>query len=223
MITTVRVVPSNTQGPLVYTIMNTSNSPLEFLQAVLESFVDGILVLTEQKEQKYANQMAVQLCQQLTGKITGKSYSIPQEVWQVCEALIGSRDLYPDESVVVESEVECEAATLRIRAQWFSFEAFQRPCLLVRLQDQNQAVHGLAIAEAQSWGLTERETQVWIRRRAGCSRKQIAEELYIALDTVKKHLKNIQTKRQNYLDEHEWRSRSRSPKPQQFYPAAFCN
>lgn len=182
--------------------MNTSNSPLEFLQAVLESFVDGILVLTEQKEQKYANQMAVHLCQRLAGK----NCAVPKEVWQVCEALIGSRKLYPDESVVVESEVECEAAKLRIRAQWFSFEAFQHPCLLVRLQDQNQAVHGLAIAESQSWGLTERESQVWIRRRAGSSRKQIAEELYIALDTVKKHLKNIQTKRQNYLDEHEWRS-----------------
>ncbi|MGQ9869690.1 PAS domain-containing protein [Leptodesmis sp.] len=68
MIKPVCVVPSNTRKAPFYTIMNTSNNPLEFLQAVLESFVDGILVLTEQKEQKYANQMAVQLCQQLTGK-----------------------------------------------------------------------------------------------------------------------------------------------------------
>jgi DNA-binding CsgD family transcriptional regulator len=193
--------------------MNTSNNPLEFLQAVLESFVDGILVLTEQKEQKYANQMAVRLCRQLAGK----SYTIPKEVWQVCEALIGSRELYPDQSVVVESEVECEVAKLRIRAQWLRLEAFQRPCLLVRLQDQNQAVQGLAIAEAKSWGLTERETQVWVRRRAGCTRKQIAEELHIALDTVKKHLKNIQAKRQNYLDEHEWHASSRNRESQRFY------
>ncbi len=182
--------------------MNTSNNPVEFLQAVLESFVDGILVLTEQKEQKYANQVAVQMCQQLTGK----SYAIPQEVWQVCEALIGSRKLHPEQPIVVESEVECKAAKLRIRAQWLRSEAFQRPCLLVRLQDQQQEVHGLAIAEAQSWGLTERETQVWMRRRADCNRKQIAAELYITVDTVKKHLKNIQTKRQNYLDEHTWRT-----------------
>lgn len=217
MIKPVCVVPSNTRKAPFYTIMNTSNNPLEFLQAVLESFVDGILVLTEQKEQKYANQMAVQLCQQLTGK----NRTIPQEVWQVCEALMGSRTLYPDQSVVVESEVECETTKLRIRAQWLSFEAFQCPCLLVRLQDQNQVVQGLAIAEAQSWGLTQRETQVWIRRRAGRNRKQIAEELYIALDTVKKHLKNIQAKRQNYLHEHEWHSNSQNREAQQFYSAAF--
>jgi DNA-binding CsgD family transcriptional regulator len=199
--------------------MNTLNSPLEFLQAVLESFVDGILVLTEQKEQRYANQMAVRLCQQLTGK----SYAIPKEVWQVCEALIGSRELYPDQSVVVESEVECEDAKLRIRAQWLNVEAVEPPCLLVRLQDEHQAVQGLAIAESQSWGLTERETQVWVRRRAGCNRKQIADELFIALDTVKKHLKNIQTKRQNYLDENEWLARSQNPELRPIYSGAFCN
>jgi DNA-binding CsgD family transcriptional regulator len=125
--------------------------------------------------------------------------------------------------VVVESEVECEDAKLRIRAQWLNLEAVETPCLLVRLQDENQAMQGLAIAEAQSWGLTERETQVWVRRRAGCSRKQIAEELYIALDTVKKHLKNIQTKRQIYLDEHEWLASSQNPVSQQFYSAALCN
>jgi DNA-binding CsgD family transcriptional regulator len=200
-------------------IMNNLNRPLEFLQAVLESFVDGILVLTEQKEQKYANQMAVRLCQQLNGT----SAVIPKEVWQVCEALIGSRELYPDQSVVVESEVECEDAKLRIRAQWLNIEAIEPPCLLVRLQDENQVIQGLAIAEAQSWGLTERETDVWIRRRAGYSRKQIAEELYIALDTVKKHLKNIQTKRQTYLDEHEWLASSQNQTAQRFYSTALCN
>lgn len=199
--------------------MNTSNNPLEFLQAVLESFVDGILVLTEEKEQKYANHMAVEICQQLTGK----SCTIPKEVWQVCEALIGSRKLYSEHPTVVESEVECETTKLRIRAQWLSFEAFQHPCLLVRLQNQHQAAQGLAIAEAQVWGLTERETQVWIRRRADCSRKQIATELYIAVDTVKKHLKNIQAKRQNYLDQNTWHSNSRQRQPPAFYSAALCH
>jgi DNA-binding CsgD family transcriptional regulator len=207
------------QKPLIYTLMNTLNRPLEFLQAVLESFVDGILVLTEQKEQKYANQMALQLCQQLAGK----SSVVPQEVWKVCEALIGSRELYPDQAVVVESEVECQDAKLRIRAQWLNGEGVEPRCLLIRLQDENQTIQGLAIAEAQSWGLTQRETEVWVRRRAGCHRKQIAEELFIALDTVKKHLKNIQTKRQIYLDEHEWLVSTENSSSQTFYSAAFCN
>lgn len=187
--------------------MKSLNNPQEFLQAVLEGFVDGILVLTAEKEQKYANAMATHLCHRLSDG----GEAIPQEIWQVCEALIDSRESYPNQSIVIESEVDTGGGKLRIRAHWLMLDISHPPCLLVRLQDQNQAVQGLAIAEAQTWGLTERETQVWILRRSGCSRKQIAEDLYIAVDTVKKHLKNIQNKRQSYLDEEEWRANQGHP------------
>ncbi|NJP11997.1 MAG: helix-turn-helix transcriptional regulator [Leptolyngbyaceae cyanobacterium RU_5_1] len=186
--------------------MNSSNRPPNFLQAVLESFVDGILVLTEQKELLYANATAQQLCQRLAGS----SNAVPREVWQVCEALIESRELYPNQLLVIESEIEHEEINLRIRAQWLTFETVKRPCLLVRLQDQNQAIQGLAIAEAQTWGLTDREAQVWMLRRSGWSRKQIAGELFIALDTVKKHLRNIQMKRQTHVDEEDWQLNQKS-------------
>jgi DNA-binding CsgD family transcriptional regulator len=180
--------------------MKSLNNPQEFLQAVLEGFVDGILVLTAEKEQKYANTMAIRLCHHLSNN----REAIPKEIWQVCEALIESRELYPNQSIAIESEVDTATVKLRIRAHWLMLDTNHPPCLLVRLQDQNQAVQGLAIAEAQTWGLTDRETEVWIHRRSGCSRKQIAEDLYIAVDTVKKHLKNIQNKRQSYLNEEEW-------------------
>ncbi|MBF2028080.1 MAG: helix-turn-helix transcriptional regulator [Oscillatoriales cyanobacterium C42_A2020_001] len=183
--------------------MNSLKSPPEFLQAILEGFVDGILVLTHQKQPLYANITAHRLCHRLTRKAS--TSSIPQEIWQVCEALIESRSLNPEKLVVIESEVECEEMTLRVRAQWLMLNGMDHPCLLVRIQDQNQTVQTLAIAEAQNWRLTERETQVWILRRSGLSRKRIAAELYISEDTVKKHLGNVKAKRQSYLDEEEWR------------------
>ncbi|MCY7391424.1 MAG: helix-turn-helix transcriptional regulator [Leptolyngbyaceae cyanobacterium CAN_BIN12] len=176
--------------------MSTSTSPQFLLQAVLESFVDGILVLTDQQELHYANITARQLCLQLTAKIG----VLPEIVWQACTALIDSRDLYPNQPIVLESEVESDTVKLRIRVQWLQLDTLDRPCLLVRLQDQNQAAQGLAISEAQTWKLSPRETEVWLRRRASNRRKQIAADLYIAEDTVKKHLKNIQTKRQLYID-----------------------
>lgn len=175
--------------------MNISKSPHEFLHAILESFVDGILVLTEQQEALYANETAKQLCHQLTGSLT----DIPKEVWQACEALIDSRDVYPEHQFVMEQEVNTDLLKLRIRVQWLSLKQAEQACLVIRLQDQNQAFRGLAIAEAQAWGLTERETQVWVLRRCGWPRKEIASQLFIALDTVKKHLRNIQAKRQSHL------------------------
>jgi DNA-binding CsgD family transcriptional regulator len=83
-------------------------------------------------------------------------------------------------------------------------EVSQRPCLLLQLQDQNQPIQGLAIAEAQCWGLTPRETEVWLLRRAGHLRKDIAANLFITIETVKKHLKNIQAKRQAVVEEQDW-------------------
>ncbi|MDX2229712.1 MAG: LuxR C-terminal-related transcriptional regulator [Leptolyngbyaceae cyanobacterium bins.349] len=135
-------------------------------------------------------------------------------MWQICEALIESQALHPEKLGVMESEVQCEEMTLRVRVQWLAINGYDRPCLLVRLQDQQQAVQTLAIAEAQHWHLTERESQVWALRRSGCSRKQIAAELYISEDTVKKHLGNVRAKRQSYLDEEDWQLNHSHPSKQ---------
>lgn len=182
--------------------MNTLQNPSEFLLAILEGFLDGILVLTTQKHLLYCNNPAQRLCQRLLDKnATG---AIPSEIWQVCEALLDSHQACPEKLVIMESEVKCEDVTLRVRVQWLAIEGLDPPCLLVRVQDQQQAIQTLAIAEAQNWNLTERERQVWMLRRSGLRRKQIANQLYISEDTVKKHLGNVKAKRQSHLDEAEW-------------------
>jgi DNA-binding CsgD family transcriptional regulator len=172
-----------------------------FLHAILEGFVDGVLVLTDEKQIVYANSTASAICNQL---LQSETAELPHELQRVCAALIDSREFYPNYPISIESELITAQTTYRVRAQWLNLEVGQRPCLLLRLQDQNQSVQGLAIAEAQRWGLTPRETEVWMLRRAGCLRKDIAANLFIAVDTVKKHLKNIQAKRQAVVDEQGW-------------------
>ena len=180
--------------------MNTLHSPSEFLSAILEGFLDGILVVTVQKQLLYINHAAHHLCHRLT---TQTENSVPAEIWQVCQAFIESQELHAKE-LMMESDIEREGMTLLVRVQWLTLNGVECPCLLVRLQDHHQVIQTTAIAEAQQWHLTERETQVWLLRRANCSRKQIASELYISEDTVKKHLGNIRSKRKSYLDEEEW-------------------
>jgi DNA-binding CsgD family transcriptional regulator len=182
--------------------MNTSQAPSEFLLAILEGFLDGILVLTDEKKLLYINHTAHQLCQRLTTQNTVSP--VPPEVWQICQALIERQARNSEKLVVMESEIGCTGMTLRVRVQWLSLTSLDRPCILIRLQDQQQTLQTLAIAEAQNWHLTEREAQVWTLRRSGRSRKQIASELFISEDTVKKHLGNIRPKRQSYLDEADW-------------------
>lgn len=169
------------------------------LQGVIESFFDGILVLTEQGELVQANDLARHICEQLT---QGKPQlnPVPEEILRVCQALIESRSLYHNQPVIIESEITTDKLTwLRIRTQWLKLSAIKYPCLLVILEDRYQSVQNLAITEVDKYGLTPREAEVWLLRRRHYALKEIATELSISLNTVKKHLKNIQAKRETVL------------------------
>ncbi|HAA33667.1 MAG TPA: helix-turn-helix transcriptional regulator [Cyanobacteria bacterium UBA8553] len=174
----------------------TSQSNSLLLQGVIESFFDGILILTEQGELVHINDLARQICEQLTQGKTQVN-SVPKEIWRVCQALIESRSLYHNQPVIIESEVTTnKLTTVRIRTRWLKLSGIENPCLLVILEDRYQSVQNLAIAEVDKYGLTPREAEVWLLRRRQYALKEIATELTISLNTVKKHLKNIHAKRE---------------------------
>ena len=182
----------------------TTNSETDnsLLVGIIESFLDGILILTKQGDCIQSNSLASQICQQLA-PTKSPFNSVPKEIWQVCQALIESQDFYHDQPSNIESEIALESSTtLRIRVRWFQLNEIPHPCLLVILEDRCQSVQKLAISEVDKYGLTSREAEVWLLRRANYSYQQIADELYISINTVKKHMKNIQAKREavEYLE-----------------------
>ena len=86
-----------------------------------------------------------------------------------------------------------------MRAQWFDWDnsTYQASnCFLITLEDRQQSLEIIANQEAQRYGLTTRETDVWCLKRLGKSYKDIAKSLYISENTVKKHLKNIYSKKE---------------------------
>ncbi|BAZ39233.1 LuxR family transcriptional regulator [Calothrix sp. NIES-4101] len=168
---------------------------IELLQAVIESFVDGILIITSEGELLHTNECAREMCWQLSPE--NKENAIPKEIWQVCESLIESRELFPNEKIFMELEVDNKSIKLRIRARWLQIDDNENNYIIVTLEDCNQSSQNMAIRDAQKFGLTERETEVWLLRRANFSYREIAEQLYITINTVKKHLKNIYAKQQD--------------------------
>lgn len=187
-----------------YTQAKLSESVL--FQGVIESFVDGIMILTKQGNLVRANNLARQICDRLTqGK--PQRNPVPAEIWRICQSLIESRDSYCDRSAIIESEIASDRAIpVRIRVQWLQLATIPHPCLLVILEDQHQSIHNLTISEVERYGLTAREAEVWLLRRANYTCKEIAAELYISLNTVKKHLKNIHAKRETALYKQAWRA-----------------
>ncbi len=163
------------------------------LQGVLNSLLDGVMILTSQGELVYQNEAAQTLCCQLN---QGTVNTIPAEIWRSCVALIESLSLYSNRTVVIESEIRLgKASLLRLRVRWLPLEDADQPHLVVLLEDCCQSLQSRAFLEIQQYRLTPRQAEVWLLHRLGYSSQEIANQLYISLNTVKKHIKDIHVKR----------------------------
>ena len=183
-----------------------SNRSAVLLRGVIESLMDGVLILTEQGKLVNANSNALKICHQLMENWS-TTMAIPQQIWNICRALVDSRDVFPEHTVTIEDEINISKTTskqemIRLRARWVTLDEVDRPYLLVILEDRSRSLKDLAMLEARKYGLTEREKRVWELRRANRTYKAIAAELFITVDTVKKHLKSIHAKR----DAFQWAS-----------------
>ncbi len=170
------------------------NQPIEALEGKVDNLIDGVLILTEQQELIYANDNALRILRRLNPSNACEN-AVPQEIWHICQSLIDSRSLFPHQHWLMESEIFANDSTaLHIRARWLQVEPCDRPCLLLTIEDRYQALKSIAIEEAQKYGLTPREKEVWLLHRTNYSYKQISHELCITPNTVKKHMRSIHVK-----------------------------
>lgn len=170
-------------------------SVIQLLQAVLEGFMDGVLIVNRQGKILEANSLARKLCQ-----LSTFDQRVPKPVWRVCKALIESQKLFPGQRIIPELEETIGGINLRIRVRWWTpnpdFEnQFEGSYLLVTLEDRQEAFRNLMMSSIQRYHLTTREAEVWQMRLKGCSYLAIASALYITQNTVKKHVKSILAKR----------------------------
>lgn len=169
---------------------------LNLLQAIIEGFMDGVLILTDQGELIHANQRALRICQQFSSEQLQPNL-VPLPIWRICESLLDSRELFPEQTMIIEVEIDTyNAEVLRVRVRWLQFDPSDAPNLLVTIENRSQSTNNTAFTEAQQYNLTPRESEVWSLRRANYSYKEIAAKLYITTNTVKKHLKNVYAKQQ---------------------------
>lgn len=169
------------------------------LQSVIEGFIDGVFILTAQGELVHANTQAHQIGERLD-QGASQSNAVIQEIWRVCESLRESHELFPDQKIIIESEIATDTSTIyQIQARWLELAESEHRFLLVTLKARDQDIKNSAIADINKYGLTPREAEVWLLRQAQHSYKEIADKLYITNNTVKKHLKNIYAKQHEYL------------------------
>ena len=182
--------------------VNNLESP-ELLSAIVEDLVDGILILAIDGEVIYANNNALRVLRQLNQD--NSTTHVPEEIWHLCQSLIHSRHLFPEQHWLIQSEIltNNNSTAVYIQARWLQLLTLRDPCLLLTLADRYQEIRNIAVEEAQAYGLTPRETQVWLLSRANYTYKQIAVELEITPNTVKKHMRSIHKKQKAIIDSQE--------------------
>lgn len=172
----------------------TINEKPILLQGSIENLIDGILIVTDQRELIYANEIARRILCKLNQNRSNVNL-VPREIWHICQSLIQSRSLFPNQRWLIESTIFANnSTTLNVRARWLMLETVNNPCILVTVEDQYQAIRNIAVEEAQDYGLTRREKEVWVLHRGQYTYKQIASELCITPNTVKKHMRSIHAK-----------------------------
>lgn len=167
---------------------------LKLPHGLIDSLMNGVLILTVQRELVYANDAAWRVLRQFN-PVKPRENQVPQEIWHICQYLIHSRQMFPRQHWFMESEISTDETTaLHIRARWFQVETIADPCLLLMLEDRYEVLKSWAVEEAKRYRLTPREKEAWLLHRANYTYKEIAIELRITPNTVKKHMQSIHAK-----------------------------
>ncbi|BAZ14758.1 LuxR family transcriptional regulator [Calothrix sp. NIES-4071] len=172
--------------------VNESKCHEGFWNNVLDGLQDSILIFSEFGELIHANSNAYNIYRM------GKSENakiLLDFIRSLCKSLI-EYSLYENKLVISDEIVLNSSEVFRVRVRWLDMNKYDFRYLLVTIENRYESIKNVAIAEAKKFELTQRETEIWCLYRANSTYKQISEKLYISLNTVKKHMKNIHAKRQ---------------------------
>lgn len=168
---------------------------LSFLLQIIENIEDGILILTETGEVVHSNASAYSICNQIE-QCSINQNSITSLIRNLCK--LSSINQTKNQTIWLEDIFVDGSAMFRLRVRWLNLEFTKQPYLLVTIENRYETLKNAALSEANKYHLTQRETEIWSLYRATSSYKQIANKLYITVNTVKKHIKNIRAKQQRF-------------------------
>ncbi len=182
-----------------------------YLTMVFESFLgqlfpfQGLLLLNKAGQLMQSNTKARELCQALH-QATKRSMdsiaanqaaiSLPSQVATLCNFLREIRLELPGKPLQLTEDIFLDTGLrVHLKAEWIELGSQDEAYILISLEDITQTAGRRALCDAIRYGLTPRETDVWKLYLQGLSYREVGKQLFITLSTVKKHMKNIYSKR----------------------------
>lgn len=169
---------------------------VNLLQAVIENLGDGLLILHEDGELFHANVCGLTICNQLSQEKHQTKFIHPV-IEQLCHSLMENYRFTTEQPIILSDEIVVnQSKVFRVRVRLLNLNIAPNPCFLVTIENRCESLKNVAFSEVRKYDLTPREAEIWSLYRRNYSYKDIAAKLYITLNTVKKHMKNIHAKRQ---------------------------
>jgi len=169
------------------------------LRAVLGNLQDGFIIASQTGKIQQINLPAERIC----ASLAAEDNQLPPELWHVCQSALRNKDVLSFNKIGLDADIILpNIGPVRIRVQNISIG--QTSSLLIVLEDRQQTIRNKALSDAALYGLTERETEIWQLRLRGVAYKEISATLWISVDTVKKHVKNILAKQRSHQDDLEY-------------------
>ena len=164
------------------------------VEEALTKLTNGILIITEGKKLLYANECACRILRQVS-QDRRSSEAIPREISYLCDSIAEVRRQFPGQHWIMKTKICINSSVaFSVIARYMRLDSLGKHCVILEMKDHYQLIKNIAVEEAQQYNLTERETEIWLFQRANYTYKQIASELFIAPNTVKKHMQNIHLK-----------------------------
>jgi nitrogen fixation/metabolism regulation signal transduction histidine kinase len=115
-----------------------SDTQSHFLQTVLEGLTGGVLILSESGQIVHANHQARHFCQLLLSPASANN-AVPETIWHLCQSLLESRELFPHQNLILESEQIADRSTiLRLKVRQFNFARSNQLYILVTIEECRQ-------------------------------------------------------------------------------------
>lgn len=187
----------------------------DYLTMTIESALEqlfpfqGVLLLNEASQPVQSNAKARELCQALCQSSDTPmnridthqaAFTLPSQIATLCEFLQEIRLELPDQPLQLSEDIFLDTGLrVQLKAEWRVLGSQDQPYILVRLEDITQMAGQRALCDAIRYGLTQRETEVWKLYLQGLSYSEVGNQLFIALSTVKKHMKNVHGKRRGEI------------------------
>ena len=181
---------------------NTNDLNLIF-ENLLEQFFPfrGFILCDDAGKRLRSTTKADEFCLLLHKGLPGKAFgsmaaqaieTIPEQITALCNLLRQSREDFPDVALQLYDIVFLPGGIrLHLNVEWIELADQPTKCILVTIEDLTQTACHRAMSDTYRYGLTEREAEVWELYLQGLSYRDVSEKLVIALNTVKKHMKNI--------------------------------